>query len=137
MLVRGLSRPIWANAIFQSCCGSARHEKSRFPSAKIVKSTKGSQVIPAIEDIYNAYGNPDSQLSNNGPPFNSKEMKEFAETRNFEQSVIPPLHPQSNPVETFMKLLGKAMKIAAHNEKSEQGALSQLLNDYRCKMRIQ
>ena len=58
-------------------------------------------------------------------------MKEFAEKRNFGQRVIPPLHPQSNPVETFMKPLGKAMKIAAHNKQSEQGALSQLLNDYR------
>ena len=53
------------------------------------------------------------------------------EKRNFEQIAIPPLHPQSNPVETFMKPLGKVMKIAAHNKQSEQGALSQLLNDYR------
>ena len=43
---------------------------SRYPAAKIVSSTKASKVIPALADIYNTYGNPETQLSENGPPFN-------------------------------------------------------------------
>lgn len=43
---------------------------SRFPAAKLVSSTKVTKVIPALEDIYNAYGNPEIQISDNGPPFN-------------------------------------------------------------------
>ena len=48
--------------------------KTRFPCAKIVSSTNGKQVIPAMEQIYNSYGNPDVHRSDNGPPFNSKEF---------------------------------------------------------------
>ena len=33
---------------------------------------------------------------------------------------IPPLHPSANPVETFMRPLGKAMKTAHQNHQSER-----------------
>ena len=35
---------------------------SRFPAAKLVRSTKASSVIPAMSDIYNNFGNPEVQL---------------------------------------------------------------------------
>ena len=38
---------------------------SRYPA------TKSDRVIPAPEEIYNTYGNPKLQISDNGPPFNS------------------------------------------------------------------
>ena len=104
---------------------------SRFPTAKIITSTKAEKVIPAIAEVYDAYGNPDSQLSDNGPPFNSKAMEEFAEKRGIELKNIPPLHPSANPVETFMKPLGKTMKMAHHDKRSEQVALKHLLSNYR------
>ena len=56
--------------------------KSRFPVAKIVTSTKSNKVIPALADIYDAFGNPEIQLSDNGCPFNSKAMADFAKERN-------------------------------------------------------
>ena len=40
----------------------------RFPAAKLVTSTKAEKVIPVLKDIYNAYGNPEQQISDNGPP---------------------------------------------------------------------
>ena len=43
---------------------------SRFPAAKLVTSTAADKVLPALADIYDAYGNPARQLSDNGPPFN-------------------------------------------------------------------
>ena len=104
---------------------------SRFPAAKIIASTKADKVIPAIEDIYDAYGNPDSQLSDNGPPFNSKAMEHFASKRDICLKKTPPLHPSSNPVETFMKPLGKAMKTAHNGNKSKHTVLTQLLSNYR------
>ena len=36
---------------------------SRFPGAKLVKSTKANNAIPAVSDIYDNYGNPETQLS--------------------------------------------------------------------------
>ena len=104
---------------------------SRFPAAKIVSSTKASKMLPALGDIYDAYGNPENQLSDNGPPFNSKSMEQFTKKRNINVQKIPPCHPSSNTVETFMKPLGKAMKIANHNKTSEKEALSMLLSNYR------
>ena len=105
--------------------------KSRLPAAKIVTSTKASIAIPAIADIYDSFGNPENQLSDNGCPFNSRAMEDFATKRNINLQKIPPLHPSANPVETFMKPLGKTMKIAKHNNASEKQALSQLLSNYR------
>ena len=53
---------------------------SRFPAAKLVNSTKGNEVIPALDDIYSEYGYPDVQISDNGPPFNSRSMKEYTDS---------------------------------------------------------
>ncbi len=104
---------------------------SRFPAAKLVKSTKAANVIPAMTDIYNNFGNPETQLSDNGPPFNSKAMDEFCDSRNITTEKIPPLHPSANPAETFMKSVGKTMKIAAQHNISEKEALAHLLTNYR------
>ena len=104
---------------------------SRFPAAKLVSSTAADKVLPALADIYDTYGNPARQLSDNGPPFNSYKMQKFAEERNIQLDKIPPLHPSANPVETFMKPLGKTMKIAHYNKDSERKALQNLLENYR------
>ena len=57
---------------------------SRFPAAKLVTSTRSAQVIPALREICNTYGNPECQISDNGPPFNSEHMTKFAEARNID-----------------------------------------------------
>ena len=97
------SRSTWPNAIIDKCSCCTR---SRFPA---VISTSSNQIIPALSDIYNTYGNANNQLSDNGPPFNSKAMKDFAQKRslNIQNTCTPPLHPAANPVETFMKPLAK------------------------------
>ena len=104
---------------------------SRFPAGKIVTSTKATTVIPALADIYNNFGNPETQLSDNGAPFNSTAMDEFCKSRNIKTEKIPPLHPSANPVETFMKTIGKSMKIGKHNKVNEKRTLTQLLSNYR------
>ena len=104
---------------------------SQYPTAKIVSSTKASKVIPALADIDNAYANPETQLSDNGPPFNSAAMKQFTENRAIQQKNIPSLHPSSNPVETFMRPVGKTIKITRHNKVLEREELQQFLTNYR------
>ena len=91
---------------------------SKFPAAKLVKSTGADKVLPALSDIYDAYGNPAKQISDNGPPFNSAAMETFADQRGVSLQKIPPLHPSSNPAEAFMRPLGKAMKIAHESKVS-------------------
>ena len=104
---------------------------SKYPAAKLVSSTSAERVLPVIADIYDTFGNPRKQISDNGPPFNSKAMSNFAERRNIHLQKIPPVHPTSNPAETFMRLLGKAMKIAHASSTSEREALQALLQNYR------
>ena len=58
-------------------------------------------------------------------------MTEFAAQNNIELQKIPPLHPSSNPIETFMRPLGKAIKIAHMNKENEKDTLELLLNNYR------
>ena len=72
---------------------------SRYPAAKLVTSTKADKVIPIMEEIYDIYGKPEVQISDNGPPFNSEKMKTFAEKHSIELRKTPPLHPSSNPAE--------------------------------------
>ena len=104
---------------------------SRFPVAKIVKSTGAKSVIPVLSDTYNTFGNPQVQKSDNGPPFNSKEMEAFTRGRDITQVKIPPGHPAANNVETVMKPLGKAMKIGFNHKASEQDTLQSFLQTYR------
>ena len=85
---------------------------SRFPAAKLVTSTKADKVLPALSEIYATYGNPEVQISDNGPPFNSAQMHHFAANKSIKLQTALLLHPSSNPVETFMRPLGKALKIA-------------------------
>ena len=104
---------------------------SKYPAAKLVKSTSAEKVLPVLSDIYDTYGNPTTQISDNGSPFNSASMQTFAEQRGINLQKIPPLHPSSNPAETFMRPLGKTMKIARDTKTKENDALKTLLSNYR------
>ena len=102
---------------------------SRYPPAKLVSSTRAESVISALKDIYNNYGRPETQISDNGPPFNLKKITEFAAQNNVELQNIAPLHPSSNPVETFMRPLGKAIKIAHMNKEIKKDTLELIMNN--------
>ena len=58
-------------------------------------------------------------------------MTEFAKQRDITLRTTPPLHPSSNPAETFMRTLGKGMKIGNINSQSEKEVLKELLSTYR------
>ena len=104
---------------------------SRYPAAKLVSSTKASDVIPALDEVYGEYGFPERQISDNGPPFNSGAMKEYAKSHDIEARFSAPYTPNQNPAETFMKTVGKAMKVANYQRRSEEKALKEALRTYR------
>ena len=104
---------------------------SRFPVAKLVASTSSKSVLPALGEAYDNLGNPMTQLSDNGPPFNSQAMQVFAKQRSINLQKTPPYHPSANPAETFMKPLGKTLKIATRNKVPESEAIKNLLESYR------
>ena len=104
---------------------------SRFPEAKLVSSTKADKVIPVLKDVYDSYGYPEKQISDNGPPFNSKKMMNFAAENDIVIQTVPPRHPNSNPAETFMRPLGKALKVGFQNNVAEKETLKKMINSYR------
>ena len=69
-----------ANAIFKTC-GSSTRPDITISVSKIVQSSKAEKVLPALGEIYDTYGNPRNQLSDNSPPLNSKAMEQFAQKR--------------------------------------------------------
>ena len=58
-------------------------------------------------------------------------MKNFAGSRDIEIKYNTPHHPSSNPVENFMRPLGKAMKIGRQQGHNEEKSLQSALNSYR------
>ena len=96
---------------------------SKFPAAKIMGKTDTKAVTNALDEIYNAYGDPLVHRSDNGPPFNSAGFKQFSDDRGIHHEKAFAYHPQANPVEGFMKPLGKAMKIAHRNNLNKSKAL--------------
>ena len=104
---------------------------SRFPAAKIVPSTKSTPVLNALNDIYLSYGNPERHRTDNGPPFNGREFAEFSKQNSIQHTKVFPYHAQANPAETFMRPLGKAMKIANDSGQNRTTALNDLLIGYR------
>ena len=103
---------------------------SRYPAAKLVSSTKADKVIPAMKEIYNEYGSPEVQISDNGPPFNSEKMRQFTSSHGIETRFSAPYFPSQNPAETFMKTVGKSMKIANRTNESEESCLQKALISY-------
>ena len=85
---------------------------SRFPAASIVGTTAAKPVLSALKNVYDSYGNPEAHRTDNGPPFHSQEFSRFSKDRGIQHKRVFQYHPQANPAETFMKPLGKALKIA-------------------------
>ena len=91
-------------------------EYSRYPEVEILKSTSAKATIPKFDKILSTHGIPIEIKTDNGPPFNSQEFKEFSEDLGFSHRKITPLWPKANAeAERFMRTLNKAI-ITAHTD---------------------
>ena len=104
---------------------------SRFPAAKIVPNTAAPAVTKALSGIYADFGQPASHQTDNGPPFNSEAFSQFSKDNGITHIKTYPYHPQGNPVENFMRPIGKAMKAAHYNRQDKREVLDQMLSSYR------
>ena len=83
---------------------------SRFMEVQKLTSTTSASVISALKAIFSRHGIPSEFVSDNGPQFDSGEMKEFASKYNFIHTTSSPHYPQSNGlaermVKTVKKLI--------------------------------
>ena len=88
-----------------------------------------------MKHIFATYGTPRRIESDNGPPFNSKELNEFAKQEGFQHHRVTALHPRANgEVERFMQTLNKTEQIAnlqGKNRLDRRNAVQDMLIAYR------
>ena len=102
---------------------------SRYPEVDVVSSTSAKSVIPKLDRMFSQFGVPETVKSDNGPPFNGAEFKQFAEYMGFHHRRITPYWPRANgEVERFMRTLKKHLRTT--DVPLKQG-LFKFLRDYR------
>ena len=90
---------------------------SRFPIMEVIHSTSANVVIPRLDDLHATFGVQGILKSDNGPPFNSKEFKTFAETLGFKHKNVTHLWPEANgEAEKFMRTLKRQLHTAGQDE---------------------
>ncbi|XP_055585140.1 uncharacterized protein K02A2.6-like [Uranotaenia lowii] len=87
--------------------------RSRYLIAKPVQSTSFENVKKVLDEIFDKEGFPHNIKSDNGPPFNGSEYKNYCSERGINLIYSMPYHPQQNGlVEGYMKLINRAMAAA-------------------------
>ena len=105
---------------------------SRFPEVEIVKTTKASVVIPKLDRIFAVHGLPQVIKTDNGPPFNGEEYKNYAKPLGIKLQFSTPLWPKGNSeAERFMQPLGKALKTAKIEKRPWKQEMNRFLLQYR------
>jgi hypothetical protein len=86
-------------------------ETTGFPEVDIIIKTTVFHRIRA--SVFAQHGLPDTIKSDNGSPFQSKDVKDYLTTQGIHHHRVTPLWPQANgKVEGFMKPIGKAIRAA-------------------------
>ena len=106
-------------------------KSSRYPAAKVIPSTSAMAVTGALANIQRLYGYPKKHQTDNGPPFTSTNFANFCTDNRIEHVRTHPYHPSGNPVENFMRPLGKCMKAAHRERRDKEEDLNQMLGSYR------
>ena len=68
----------------------------RYIEVQKLSSTTSTSVITAMKAIFARHGVPAVMVSDNGPQFASREMREFSESYGFSQVTRSPHYPQAN-----------------------------------------
>ena len=105
---------------------------SRFPIVETISSTSARTLVPMLDKIFSTHGVPEIFRSDNGPPFQSFEIKKFCEQNGIRHRKITPLWPRANALaENFMKPLSKAIKTATLEGRNWKTEMYKFLRNYR------
>ena len=69
---------------------------SRFPVARKVHGTTASTTTETLKQVFSEFGVPETVVTDNDPPFSSKEFASFANQYRFDHITSSPRYPQSN-----------------------------------------
>ncbi|TRY78945.1 hypothetical protein TCAL_05007, partial [Tigriopus californicus] len=104
---------------------------TRFPVAVPVPPTASRHTIGALKAMFLKHGNPTVIRTDNATTFSSQAFEEFVKGSKIKHMFSPPHHPNSNPAECTMRLVGKAIKLSDQTRAVVNQALQQALQDYR------
>lgn len=97
-----------------------------------VPSTAAGATIDRLSELWARWGVPKQVVSDNGPPFTSKELKNFLEADGVEHIFTAPYHPASNGLaENSVKTVKKVIKKAVIEKQDVQKSLNTFLLYYR------
>lgn len=87
---------------------------SKYIEISKISSTSAGNVISVLKSTFARHGIPKLLISDNGPPFNSKEFKKFMYDWGVEHRTSSPYYPQSNglaerSIQTVKKMLTKCL----------------------------
>ena len=105
---------------------------SKYPEVDLVTSTSFEKLKPSLDRVFANHGIPESMSSDNGPPYPSHQMKEYAKNMGFKMTPVAPDDPQCNGfAENFMKPLTKMIHAAIIEKKDPKSELHRFLLQYR------
>ena len=97
-----------------------------------MKSTDARTTINAFRSIFARFGLPSQLVTDNGPPFSSREFKEFCDKNCVKHITSAPYRPQANgAAENAVKTIKKAIKRAQYENDDVNADLSKFLFKYR------
>ena len=103
---------------------------SKYPEVDIVKSTSFSSLEPCLDRILASHGIPEKLTTDNGSPYFSHEMSEYAKLHGIKHEPVSPEDPQCNGfAENFVKLLRKFVHTTIIDGRNPQKEL-QKYTDY-------
>ena len=105
---------------------------SKYHVVEVINSTSFNILAPVLEKVFAIFGLPEEIKTDNGPPFQGTEFKEFLEHLGIRHRRITPQWPQANgEVERFMRSLNKVLRIAIVENANPETSLQQFLREYR------
>ena len=82
--------------------------------------------------MFSEHGLPQRIISDNGPPFKSRQISTYMKNSRITHNRITPLHPRANGiVQSFMRNLNKILRIADMQKRNWKSALHNYLLAYR------
>ncbi|XP_028416124.1 uncharacterized protein K02A2.6-like [Dendronephthya gigantea] len=105
---------------------------SRYPIVGYCKSTSFKNVKPILDSMFATFGQVHTVKTDNGPPFQGHEFREYAKKKGFSHHRVTPRHPRANgECERFMRNLNKAVRIAERENVDYQDRITGMLEAYR------
>ena len=105
---------------------------SRWPEVTVVSSTSFDKLQYKLEDVFALHGVPETITSDNGPPYQSKDWRNFGRQMGFKPLHSSPEHPEGNGVaERFMATIVKTTHAAMAQKKDPKLEIKRRLLNYR------